>query len=255
MTERDPAIPRVEPARSRGAAMTERDPAIPRAEPVRPRGAAMTERGPVIPLVEPARSRGATMTERDGAIPRAEPAPSPCAAMTERTPATPRTSPARPRGPAMTRPGAGAPGGEAGATFQAGPHPPVSIVIPARDETAMLPAALASVEAQDYPGEIETVVADGSEGPAMAGAVRARFPHVRIVANPDRHIPAGLNRAVRAATHRILVRCDARCVLPPDYVRTAVATLRRTGAPARPASAASSARSGPAPSPGRWRWP
>ena len=112
----------------------------------------------------------------------------------------------------------------------AGPVPGVSVVIPARNEAAALPAALASVSAQDYEGEIEVVVADGSHGPAMADAVRARFPGVRIVANPQRHIPAGLNRAVRAASHDIIVRCDARCVLPPDYVRAAVATLERTGA-------------------------
>ena len=94
----------------------------------------------------------------------------------------------------------------------------------------MLPGSLASVLAQDYPGEIEIVVADGSDGPGMADAVRTRFPGVRVVANPDRHVPAGLNCAVRAAAHAIIVRCDARCVLPSDYVRTAVATLRRTGA-------------------------
>ena len=116
----------------------------------------------------------------------------------------------------------------------AGPVPGVSVVIPARNDAAALLAALlaalASVSAQDYEGEIEVVVADGSHGPAMADAARARFPGVRIVANPQRHIPAGLNRAVRAASHDIIVRCDARCVLPPDYVRAAVATLERTGA-------------------------
>ena len=64
----------------------------------------------------------------------------------------------------------------------------------------------------------------------MARAIRAWFPQVRIVANPDRSIPAGLNRAVAAAAHDILVRCDARCILPPDHVRRAVATLERTGA-------------------------
>lgn len=110
------------------------------------------------------------------------------------------------------------------------PAPPVSIVIPARDAAEMLPAALASALAQDYGGEIEIVVADGSGGPAMADAVRARFPGVRITANPDRSIPAGLNRAVAAASHDIILRCDARCVLPPDHVRRAVATLARTGA-------------------------
>ena len=94
----------------------------------------------------------------------------------------------------------------------------------------MLPDALASAFAQDYAGDIEIVVADGSDGPGMAEMVRARFPGVRIVANPDRRISAGLNRALRAASHEVIVRCDARCVLPPGYVRAAVAALRRTGA-------------------------
>ena len=108
--------------------------------------------------------------------------------------------------------------------------PPVSVVIPARDEEALLPGAIASVRAQDYGGPIEIVVADGSEGTGTAEAARAAFPDTRIVANPDRHIPAGLNRAVRAAAHDVIVRCDARCRLPPGYVRAAVEALGRTGA-------------------------
>ncbi len=138
----------------------------------------------------------------------------------------------------------------------AGPVPGVSVVIPARNDAAALLAALlaalASVSAQDYEGEIEVVVADGSHGPAMADAARARFPGVRIVANPQRHIPAGLNRAVRAASHDIIVRCDARCVLPPDYVRAA--GWRRSSAPGRPTWVGCSARSGRAPSRARWPW-
>ena len=122
------------------------------------------------------------------------------------------------------RPAAGSSGAD--------PLPGVSVVIPARNEAAALPAALASVSAQDYEGEIEVVVADGSDEPATANIVRARFPRVRLVANPQRHIPAGLNHAVRAASHAVIVRCDARCVLPTDYVRVAVATLERTGAAA-----------------------
>ena len=125
-------------------------------------------------------------------------------------------------GPADRRP--------AGAHAVAGAAPPVSIVVPARDEEAMLPAALASALAQDYEGEIEIVVADGSDGPGMADAVRAGFPQVRLVANPDGGIAAGLNRALAAAVHDVIVRCDARCVLPPDHVRRCVATLERTGA-------------------------
>ena len=110
--------------------------------------------------------------------------------------------------------------------------PPVSIVIPARDETAHLPRALESILAQDYRGAIEVIVADGSETPEMADIVRARFSDVRIVPNPARHIPGGLNGALGAASHDFVLRCDARCDLPPDYVRKAVATLVRTGAAA-----------------------
>ena len=131
-------------------------------------------------------------------------------------------------------PDGGETAGEAGPTAPAaagtGGPPGVSIVVPARDEAAALPAALASALAQDYAGALEIVVADGSEGPAMAAMVAERFPGVRLVANPDRHIPGGLNRAVAAARHPVIVRCDARCELPPDYVTRAVAILERTGA-------------------------
>ena len=116
--------------------------------------------------------------------------------------------------------------------MNAAPQPPVSILIPARGETVHLPRALESVRAQDYRGAIEVIVADGSETPEMADIVRARFPDVRIVPNPARHIPGGLNGALGAASHDFVLRCDARCELPPDYVRKAVATLVRSGAAA-----------------------
>ena len=108
--------------------------------------------------------------------------------------------------------------------------PPVSVVVPVRDEPATIAAALDSVLAQDYGAAIEIVVADGSRGPETGALVRARFPGVRLVANPDGGTSAGLNRAVAAASHGIVVRCDAHCVLPPDYVQAAVAVLARTGA-------------------------
>ena len=114
--------------------------------------------------------------------------------------------------------------------MNAAPRPPVSIVIPARGETVHLPRALESVLTQDYRGTIEVIVADGSDTPEMADVVRSRFPDVRIVPNPARHIPGGLNAALGAAAHETILRCDARCELPPDYVRKAVATLARTGA-------------------------
>lgn len=113
----------------------------------------------------------------------------------------------------------------------AGPRfPPVSVVIPARDAEATLPGALDSVLAQDYPGGVEVVVADGSEGGATAALVRARYPSVRLLPNPDRTTPAGLNLALAASSGEVVVRCDAGAALAPGYIRRAVETLRRTGA-------------------------
>ena len=64
----------------------------------------------------------------------------------------------------------------------------------------------------------------------MAEMVRVRFPEVRVVPNPQGSAAAGLNRAFRAAAHAIIVRCDACCVLPGNYVRLAVDALERTSA-------------------------
>ena len=108
--------------------------------------------------------------------------------------------------------------------------PAVSVIVPARDAEATLPAALESVLAQDYGGEIEAIVADGSERSATRDLVRRRFPGVRVVANPEREIASGLNRALAVARHPVIARCDAQAVLPPGYVSRAVRTLQRTGA-------------------------
>ena len=104
------------------------------------------------------------------------------------------------------------------------------MLIPARDERASLPEALAAVAAQDYEGPLEVIVADGSEGPETAGAARAAMPMVRIVANPGRTAAAGMNRALAAARYEFVARCDARCTLPSHYLRQALDTLACTGA-------------------------
>lgn len=109
-------------------------------------------------------------------------------------------------------------------------YPSVSVVIPARDAAATIGATLDSVLAQEYPGELEVVVADGSATPDMADAIRRGWPSVRVIPNPERVTPAGLNHAIRESGGEIVVRCDAHATLAPGYVRRAVETLQRTGA-------------------------
>ena len=107
---------------------------------------------------------------------------------------------------------------------------PVSVVIPARNAETTLPETLEAIFSQDYPGEVEVIVADGSDTAATAEVVRGEYPQVRLIRNHDQGIPAGLNRAIEAASHRIIVRCDAHAIFPPGYLRRIVETLAATGA-------------------------
>lgn len=110
-----------------------------------------------------------------------------------------------------------------------GGRPSVSVIIPVFNEEAMLAGCLESVEAQDYPAIQEVVVADGGSTDATR-KVAARFSRVKVVDNPRRNRPAGLNVALAAATGEVVVRVDARTRLAPDYVSRCVAALERSGA-------------------------
>lgn len=108
--------------------------------------------------------------------------------------------------------------------------PPVSVIVPARDAEDTITATLDSILAQDYGGPVEVIVADGSGTSATRTLLDQRFPTVRTLANPGGAIPSALNRALAAARHGIIARCDAHSILPPGYLRRAVDTLTRTGA-------------------------
>ena len=107
--------------------------------------------------------------------------------------------------------------------------PSVSIILPVLNEEAHLDRCLRSVDDQSYPAIIEIVVADG-ESTDGTRSVAARFAKVRVVDNPRRIRPAGLNTAIAAALGDIIVRVDARTSLAPDYVERCVSALERSGA-------------------------
>jgi glycosyltransferase involved in cell wall biosynthesis len=119
------------------------------------------------------------------------------------------------------------------ATSDAG-WPPVSVVMPVLDEERHLRAAVDQVLAQDYPGELELVMALGpSRDRTDEIAARLVVEHggrVRTVPNPSGTTPAALNAAIGAARHRIVIRVDGHALFPTDYVRTAVEVLEETGA-------------------------
>lgn len=109
----------------------------------------------------------------------------------------------------------------------------VSYVMPVLNEVGYLESAIASILAQEHPGDFEIVLAvgpstDGTD--AVVARLAAAEPRLRVVENPGMDIPIGLNLAIRAARHPVIVRVDAHTQLDPGYTRRALETLARTGA-------------------------
>jgi succinoglycan biosynthesis protein ExoA len=111
--------------------------------------------------------------------------------------------------------------------------PPVSVVMPILDEEHHLRDAVQHVLGQDYPGELEIVMALGpstDRTDEIAAELAAEDHRVRSVPNPSGATGAGLNRAVASAAHDVVVRLDGHAIVATDYVTAAVRTLQRTGA-------------------------
>lgn len=105
--------------------------------------------------------------------------------------------------------------------------------MPILNEERHLADAVESVLAQDYPGEVEVVVAIGPSDDRtqeVADALAARDPRVRLVANPSGRTPDGLNAALAVARHEVVVRMDGHGELSEGYIATAVRVLQETNA-------------------------
>jgi glycosyltransferase involved in cell wall biosynthesis len=111
--------------------------------------------------------------------------------------------------------------------------PTVSVIMPVLNEERHLADAVRHILGQDYPGELEIVIALGpsrDRTDAIAAELCAADPRVRTVPNPSGKTPAGLNAAIAATRHEIVVRVDGHGLLAPGYIAAAVRLLRETGA-------------------------
>lgn len=109
----------------------------------------------------------------------------------------------------------------------------VLIVIPCLNEEAHLPALLATLVREA--GSATIVVADGGSNDASRAIVTdcaLRNVSLHLLDNPARLQSVGVNRAVAifGEGKRWLVRVDAHCRYPTDYVPLLIAAAMRTGA-------------------------
>ncbi|MDT0436756.1 glycosyltransferase [Streptomyces doudnae] len=123
-----------------------------------------------------------------------------------------------------------------------GVWPPVCVVVPARDEAAVLPASLPSLLAQDYPGRAEVfLVDDGStDGTGeLARALAREHGGLPLTVGSPGEPPAGWTGKLWAVRHGIglarargpefLLLTDADIAHAPDSLRTLVAAAGTGG--------------------------
>ncbi|MFF9117945.1 glycosyltransferase [Streptomyces massasporeus] len=120
--------------------------------------------------------------------------------------------------------------------------PSVCVVVPARDEAAVLPAALPSLLAQDYPGRAEVFLVDdgSSDGTGeLARELAGRHGGLPLTVGSPGEPPAGWTGKLWAVRHGIalararepeyLLLTDADIAHAPDSLRELVAAARSGG--------------------------
>jgi succinoglycan biosynthesis protein ExoA len=111
--------------------------------------------------------------------------------------------------------------------------PGVSVVMPVLNEERHLEAAVCRVLDQEYPGELEVIIAAGPSSDRtreIADALAATDSRIRVVDNPAARTPTALNLGIAASKHTIIVRVDGHGELTDGYIRRAVELLEETGA-------------------------
>lgn len=96
----------------------------------------------------------------------------------------------------------------------------VSVIIPCRNEEKYIRHCLDSVALFDYPN-IEVIVVDGDSDDRTKEIVDAfakEHTFVKLIENPDKTVPFGMNKGIREAKGDIIVRLDAHSAFPSNYI-------------------------------------
>ncbi len=114
--------------------------------------------------------------------------------------------------------------------------PAVAIVVPARDEAAMIARSLASLLAQDYPGAYRVILVDDNSRDATAEIARALPGAGRLTVIQGRPRPAGwagklwaVHQGVTASAEPLVLLTDADIEHDPGHLSSLVAQAEATG--------------------------
>jgi glycosyltransferase involved in cell wall biosynthesis len=114
----------------------------------------------------------------------------------------------------------------------------VTVFVPVRNEVGSVGPSLESLLAQDYPmSQVEILVVDGMSGDGTRQIVEGFFLRLnlnpslslRLLDNPRKIVPTGLNLGHGCARGDVIVRVDGHCEIAPDYVRRCVEHIVNDG--------------------------
>jgi len=115
------------------------------------------------------------------------------------------------------------------------PLPFVSVIVPMRNEERYIGGCLRSLADQDYPKDrLEVLVVDGdsTDGSRRMAEEVARETDLplRVLSNPRRSTPCGLNVGIAQARGDVIARVDAHAQAEPSFLSESVAALLESGA-------------------------
>jgi succinoglycan biosynthesis protein ExoA len=115
-------------------------------------------------------------------------------------------------------------------------RPSVAIIIPCYNESRTIVALFDAIRGQSFPlSDMEIIVADGKSTDGtrqLADSYALAHPelNMRLVDNPERSIPAALNRAIGLSKAGLILRLDAHSVPSNDFVERCLQASEQTGA-------------------------
>jgi glycosyltransferase involved in cell wall biosynthesis len=109
-------------------------------------------------------------------------------------------------------------------------HVDVSVLIPAYNERRFIAECAERMRAQSFEGSVEWLFVDGHSDDGtreFLDDLARRDDRVRVLDNPARRTPNGLNVGLAAARGEFVARMDAHTFYPPGYLAAGVARLLR----------------------------
>ena len=105
----------------------------------------------------------------------------------------------------------------------------VTIICPIYNEEKYIAQCIDSILEQDYPQKsMELLLIDGmstDDTRVIIDHYTQKYPSIRLIDNPERTVPYALNKGIIQSDSDVVIRIDAHCTYPKNYISTLVEEL------------------------------